>query len=95
MDGVSSLSGQPGLKADKDLKLLKAAQDLEVSFLTEFLKHTDKSSENSSFDGGIGEQQFGSFLHREHAKAMVSTGGIGLAETIFDSLRSKGKHVEQ
>ena len=36
--------------------------------------------------GGVGEEQFSSFLRAEQAKLMVAKGGIGLAEQIFQSL---------
>ena len=42
-----------------------------------------------SFGGGIGEEQFGTFLVEEEARAMVRQGGIGLAESIFEALKLK------
>ena len=39
--------------------------------------------------GGEGEEQFGSFLVREQARAMARAGGIGLAETIYQAMRKR------
>jgi hypothetical protein len=41
------------------------------------------------FNGGIGEEQFQSFLRLEQARAMVGQGGIGLAENIFEALKER------
>lgn len=72
---------------EQSKRLMEVAHELEVSFLTEFLKYSEPSRENASFGGGVGEQQFGSFLRQEHARLMVQAGGIGLAEQLFNSLR--------
>ena len=49
---------------------------------------------SESFGGGVGEDQFGSFLRNEQARLMVEKGGIGLAQTLFESLvrAQEGKH---
>ena len=66
--------------------LLEKAKSLEASFLSEMLSHAGLGTEEGSFSGGIGEEQFASFLREEQAKAMVQHGGIGLAEHLFQSL---------
>lgn len=38
------------------------AQKLEASFLAEMLKHTGLGEGSGAFSGGIGEEQFASFL---------------------------------
>jgi Rod binding domain-containing protein len=75
--------------ADKTAAMHKAARALEASFLAEMLKFagTDKTPE--SFGGGIGEEQFGSFLRQAEADAMVRHGGIGLAEKLFEALKAR------
>lgn len=62
------------------------AMELEAAFLAEMLSYTGLGKGSLSFGGGIGEDQFASFLRGEQAKLMVKKGGIGLAETIFDAL---------
>ena len=66
--------------------LFKVAQELEASFLTEMLTSAGLGEARKSFGGGVGEDQFSSFLIREQAKTMVNAGGIGLAESIYESL---------
>ncbi len=69
--------------------LRKAAEELEVSFLTEMLKSAGLGKTRESFGGGAGEDQFSSFLVEEQAKAMVKRGGIGLAESLYQALKEK------
>ena len=53
------------------------------------LAHTGLDAQTGAFNGGIGEDQFASFLRQEQARLMVERGGIGLARTIFESLVSQ------
>lgn len=62
------------------------AEELEAAFLAEMLSHAGFGAARDSFGGGIGEEQFASFLRSEQAGAMVKRGGIGLAEHFFRSL---------
>ncbi len=66
--------------------LREVAQDLEAAFLAEMLKHAGFGETRDSFGGGVGEEQMTSLLRAEHANALAAQGGIGLAETIFQSL---------
>lgn len=70
----------------RSAQLMQKAQDLETSFLSEMLAHTGLDSQTGPFSGGIGEDQFASFLRDVQAKAMVNHGGLGLAQSIFQSL---------
>jgi len=74
---------------DTDAKLRVAAQKLEATFLAEMLKSAGFGAPRESFGGGIGEDQFGSFLRNAQAEAMVEAGGIGLAERLFESLKER------
>ena len=69
--------------------LLKQAQALEASFLSEMLSHTGLGAASEGFGGGAGEEQFGSFLREEQAKLMVAHGGIGLSENLFRALSER------
>ncbi|QUJ78076.1 rod-binding protein [Sulfitobacter albidus] len=53
------------------------------------LKAAGLGKTSSEFGGGVGEDQFGSFLVTEQARAMVDAGGIGLAESLFDALKDQ------
>lgn len=82
----------PGLAANRsddparDAVLQARAQELETAFLAEMLGHAGLGAAPEGFGGGIGEDQFASFLRREQAEAMTRAGGIGLAESIFRAL---------
>lgn len=71
--------------------LKRLAIELEVTFLSEMLKSSGLETAGKGFASGIGEDQFSSFLRRERADAMAQTGGIGLAEQIFETLKATGE----
>ncbi|MEX3017510.1 rod-binding protein [Gymnodinialimonas hymeniacidonis] len=87
-DIVIGAAGAPSLTqaTQQHQALREVAQDLEAAFLAEMLKHAGFGEARDSFGGGIGEEQMTSLLRAEHANALASQGGIGLAETIFQSL---------
>jgi len=64
----------------------QAAQALEAGFLAEMLKNTGLGDAAAGRDGGIGAEQFASFQRQALAEAMVRSGGIGLAETVYDAI---------
>ena len=70
-----------------DARLREAAVQLEATFLAEMLKSAGFGQTATGFGGGIGEEQFSSFLLDAHAKAMAEAGGIGLAESLFEALK--------
>ena len=77
--------------AAQDRLLREAAQKLEASFLAEMLKAAGLGKSRDAFGGGAGEDQFSSFLVQEQAMAMVRAGGIGLSETLFETLKERQK----
>ena len=70
----------------RSAQLMQKAQELETRFLSEMLAHTGLDAQTGAFNGGIGEDQFASFLREAQAKAMVDRGGLGLAQSIFQNL---------
>ncbi len=65
---------------------LKAAE-MEAAFLSQMLGAAGfGAAAEGSFGGGIGEEQFASFLRDAQARSMVAAGGIGLTESIFRAL---------
>ena len=70
----------------RNTALYEAAQKLEATFLAEMLKSAGLGQTSESFGGGAGEDQFGSFLVQEQAMQMVRSGGIGLAESLYEAL---------
>jgi peptidoglycan hydrolase FlgJ len=67
-------------------KLMQKAKELEATFLAEMLAYSGLGEQQGAFAGGQGEAQFSSFLRQEQARLMVESGGIGLAELIFNSM---------
>lgn len=76
-------------RAPDPTQLRAKAEEIEVAFLSEMLRHAGLGAEGGSFSGGIGEEQFASFLREEQARAIVAAGGLGLTETVFQSLMAK------
>lgn len=70
-----------------DARLREAAIKLEATFLAEMLKSTGLGATSDAFGGGIGEEQFTSFMITAQAEAMAAAGGIGLAESLFEALK--------
>lgn len=81
---------QPRVQED----LWRAAQDLEAAFLAEMLRHAGAGTARSSFGGGAGEEQFSSFLRTEQARAMAQSGGIGLAQSLFEALVAQAEGTQ-
>ncbi len=73
------------VRSDADLR--EAAIALEATFLAEMLKSAGLGETSSSFGGGAGEDQFQSFLIEAQAKEMAASGGIGLAQSLFEALK--------
>lgn len=66
----------------------EVARDLEAAFLTQMLTIAGVGKSPAGFDGGAGETHFSSFLVTEYADRIASSGGLGLAEHIFQSMIS-------
>lgn len=77
------------ISTQRTAALRDAAQKLEASFLSEMLKSAGVGKASEAFGGGIGEEQFASFLRDAQAEQMVRAGGIGLAEMLFHALKEK------
>lgn len=74
----------PAAAPEDDLR--RKAAELETVFLSEMLGHAGLGDARREFGGGIGEDQFASFLRNEQARAIVAAGGIGLTERLFRAL---------
>ncbi len=67
--------------------LRRSAEALESAFLSEMFKSAGMFRPAESMSGGAGEEHFTSFLADEQARALVARGGIGLADSIEQTLR--------
>ena len=83
------ITATPPAPSPQDAKLRRAAEQLEANFLSEMLKSTGFGAAQEAFGGGAGEEQFGSFLRSAQAEEMVKSGGIGLAEHLFEALKER------
>ncbi|MEP1947652.1 MAG: rod-binding protein [Lentilitoribacter sp.] len=72
-----------------DRAMLQAAQKLEATFLAQMLKAAGLGQARDSFSGGAGEDQFASFLLDSQAEKIVESGGFGLTEALFESLKER------
>lgn len=88
---LEPVSTNPPASPDKarEAALRDAAQKLEATFLAEMLKSAGLGDGADAFGGGVGEDQFSSFLVQAQAEEMVKAGGIGLAQSIFESLKEQ------
>lgn len=82
-------AGYGAARTPTEKNLWIAAQELEATFIAEMLGSAGLGAMTEGFNGGIGEEQFQSFLRLEQARAMVGQGGIGLAENIFEALKER------
>jgi len=87
LEQISVSSIQPDRTDQSALR--DAAEKLEAGFLAEMLKAAGLGEARKSFGGGIGEEQFTSFLRQAQAEEMVKAGGIGLAEALFDAIAER------
>lgn len=79
----------PTSQGHRDPKLMSLANKIEAQFLNEMLKTAGVGKAPSGFGGGVGEDQFTSFLTGAYADATVEAGGIGLSEAIYRSLLAR------
>ncbi len=68
----------------RDLKAV--AREFETVFLTEMLIAAGAGATPEKFGGGIGEEQFNSFLVRAQAEQITARGGLGLSEIVLRSV---------
>jgi hypothetical protein len=58
------------------------SEQLEQAFLEEMLKYCGPKSNAGAFGGGIGEDQFSSFLIQEQAAALAARMDLGFGEWV-------------
>lgn len=75
---ITPLSAAPADRAGPGA----AADKLEQAFLEEMLKYCGPRAAEGSFSGGAGEDQFASFLTREHAAILSRQLDLGFADML-------------
>lgn len=86
LTALSPATPPTGTPAPRDPALWEAAQGLEGAFLSEMLKSAGLGAPRGGFGGGPGEEQFDSMLRDVQVQDLVASGGLGLAEQIYDAL---------
>lgn len=64
-------------------QLVIAARQFEATFLAQMLEAAGAAKPADTFGGGIGENQFASFLLDAQAQRISQRGGVGIAEIII------------
>lgn len=77
-----------GLSSERDALLKQRAKEFEAAFVAQMLKHGGLS-EAISAESGFGGEAFASLMLEEVATSLADQGGFGLAENIYQQLRSK------
>ena len=70
-----------------DQKILDTAIKLEATFISEMLKSAGIGASPKIFGGGAGEDHFSSFLRDAQALEVARSGGIGLADILYRSMK--------
>ncbi|MEP5758549.1 MAG: rod-binding protein [Litoreibacter sp.] len=79
----------PANVEDPDRKLRVLSTKLEATFLAEMLKTAGFGKSREGMGGGIGEEQFASFMIQNHAQNLAEAGGVGLSEHLFNALKGQ------
>lgn len=87
----TAMAPQPA-PPDPTIRLRDTARAFEAAFLAEMLGAAGLGKPSDGFSGGVGEEQFASFLTQAKAQAIAARGGIGLQPAILASLQ--GRHHE-
>ena len=62
---AQSVAAGPPPTPERTAQLRQVAQDLEASFLAEMLRHAGAGAARDTYGGGVGEEQFSSFLRND------------------------------
>lgn len=91
---IDMIPGTPGptISPPRQAEMMARAKELEGLFLSEMLGPAGLGAMKGAFGGGIGEEQFASFLRNEQARAIVQNGGIGLSEMLFQAMAKAERH---
>ena len=69
-------------------KLMEVCKDFESYFVQKIIEESKKTLENEDEKGEY-MQYFSSMLNETYADAIVDGGGLGLAQQLYDSMKSQ------
>ena len=75
-------------RAARDLEIREQAKEFEAIFVAQMLKHSGFEKALSA-DSGFGGENYASLLLERYAAEIVDNGGFGLADKIYQQLKSK------
>lgn len=83
-----STAQQPAPQVTGDPKKARAAaESFESFFIGQFFEHMFAGIRTDGmFGGGQGEDVYRSMLMQEYGKAVAKSGGIGIADTVYQSI---------
>ena len=76
-----------GTPEDAD-KLMEVCKDFESDFVQKIIEEAKKSLENEDEKGEY-MQYFSTMLNQSYADAIVDGGGLGLAQQLYDSMKTQ------
>jgi len=93
MDGLKQrLTGDSG---DREKQLREACEDFEAVFISKLWKGMKSTVPKEGYLHSKQEDQYMSMFDREFAEKMSKSGGIGLADMIYDQLSQKLKETSR
>lgn len=88
-----TLSGMD-IENAEDAELLEACKTFETYFVEQVFKEMKKTV-HSSDDNGEYMKFFGDMLTENYAKAVTDSGQLGLAQTLYESMKRNAVPVEE
>lgn len=93
-----SVTSGASASSKDDTKIMKAGKDFESILLGSWLQQAEQSFATvpggDGQDDDAGKDQFQGIAMQALAGSMTASGGIGIAKTITDSLRSRQGHAQ-
>lgn len=78
-----------------DKRIKEVSQEFESLFVNELLKSMRKTvPENEWLNGGMQQEVFEDMLYNEYARSISKSGGIGLGDMVYKSLKATAASVE-
>lgn len=74
-----------------DEELLGACQEFEEYFVQKIIEQARKSVAGEEEDGEY-MKYFGDTLNQSYAEAIVESGGVGLAQQLYESIKGNSSH---
>lgn len=74
-------------KKQNEAKLKEACEQFESLFLTQMLKEMKKSVPKADGEKNSEQETYNDMMYEEIAKSMASSGGVGMANVLFQQVK--------